>query len=82
MHSQLRGQTSISSNGVHRLVEEALDCVGNERLMLNVGTTAVMVAPSELVIGLVCWKIMAKVLFFFFFAPLDGVNICDQAYHS
>ena len=36
-----------------RLVEEALDCVVNERLTQNVGTTTVMAAPSKLVNKLV-----------------------------
>ena len=44
---------SVSSNRVHRLVEESRDRLGNERLMQNVGTAAVMMVLSELIDGLV-----------------------------
>ena len=45
---------------VFRLVEEALDCVGNERLVQNGGTTAVMAAPGELVDRLVFTNLSVK----------------------
>ena len=41
-HSQNTQHAIVLSNTVLRLVEEALDCVDNERFTQNVGTTAVM----------------------------------------
>ena len=53
MHSQNTQYAGVSSKRALRLVKEAVDCLENERLTHNVGTTAVMVAPSQLVDGLV-----------------------------